>query len=128
MKEDSCLNERKPLMITADAFKILVNKYNCADKLFQKYFVYFLNVEWDTLVRDENAIPLSVDDNVIMQCLRNNWINWAVTNKSLETLNKEDYPNEIYFCGMSLYILYKASLVIGDNMVFAPAELASQFV
>ena len=39
------LNERKPLMITADAFKILINKYNCADALFQKYFLYFLNIE-----------------------------------------------------------------------------------
>lgn len=124
----SYLNERKPLMITADAFKILINKYNCADALFQKYFLYFLNVEWDVLVRDENNVPLSADDNTIMQCLRNNWINWAVTNKSLQELNNKDYPDEIYFCGASLNILYKANLVIGDDMIFSPAELASQLI
>lgn len=122
------LNERKPLMITADAFKILINKYNCADKLFQKYFLYFLNAEWDALVRDENGVPLSADDNAIMQCLRNNWINWAVTDKSLRELNNKDYPDEIYFCGASLNILYKANLVIGDDMIFSPAELASQLI
>lgn len=122
------LNERKPLMITADAFKILINKYNCADALFQKYFLYFLNVEWDALVRDENGVPLSADDNMIMQCLRNNWINWTVTDKSLQELNNEDYPDEIHFCGASLNILYKANLVIGDDMIFSPAELASQLV
>lgn len=124
----SYLNERKPLMITADAFKILINKYNCADKLFQKYFLYFLNIEWKALVRDENDIPLSADDNVVMQCLRNNWINWAVTDKSLRELNNKDYPDEIYFCGASLNILYEANLVIGDDMIFSPAELASQLV
>lgn len=124
----SYLNERKPLMITADAFKILINKYNCADKLFQKYFLYFLNIEWDVLVRDENNVPLSADDNIIMQCLRNNWINWTVTDKSLQELNNKDYPDEIYFCGASLNILYKANLVIGDDMIFSPAELASQFI
>lgn len=122
------LNERKPLMITADAFKILINKYNCADKLFQKYFLYFLNAEWDALVRDENGVSLSADDNAIMQCLRNNWINWTVTDKSLQELNNKDYPDEIYFCGASLNILYKANLVIGDDMIFSPAELASQLV
>lgn len=122
------LNERKPLMITADAFKILINKYNCADALFQKYFLYFLNAEWDALVRDENGVPLSADDNAIMQCLRNNWINWAVTDKSLRELNNKDYPDEIYFCGASLNILYKANLVIGDDMIFSPAELASQLI
>lgn len=124
----SYLNERKPLMITADAFKILINKYNCADRLFQKYFLYFLNIEWDALVRDENDIPLSADDNVVMQCLRNNWINWAVTDKSLRELNNKDYPDEIYFCGVSLNILYEANLVIGDDMIFSPAELASQLI
>lgn len=122
------LNERKPLMITADAFKILINKYNCADALFQKYFLYFLNVEWDALVRDENGVPLSADDNVIMRCLRDNWINWTVTKKSLQELNNKDYPDEIYFCGASLNILYKANLVIGDDMIFSPAELASQLI
>lgn len=122
------LNERKPLMITADAFKILINKYNCADALFQKYFLYFLNVEWDALVRDEDGVPLSADDNMIMQCLRNNWINWAVTDKSLRELNNKDYPDEIYFCGASLNILYEANLVIGDDMIFSPAELASQLI
>ena len=122
------LNERKPLMITADAFKILISKYNCADALFQKYFLYFLNAEWDALVRDENGVPLSADDNAIMQCLRNNWINWAVTDKSLRELNNKDYPDEIYFCGASLNILYKANLVIGDDMIFSPAELASQLI
>lgn len=124
----SYLNERRPLMITADAFKILINKYNCADKLFQKYFLYFLNIEWDALVRDEDNVPLSADDNMIMQCLRNNWINWTVTDKSLQELNNKDYPDEIYFCGASLNILYKANLVIGDDMIFSPAELASQLV
>ena len=122
------LNERKPLMITADAFKILINKYNCADALFQKYFLYFLNVEWDALVRDENGVPLSADDNVIMRCLRDNWINWTVTKKSLQELNNKDYPDEIYFCGASLNILYKANLVIGDDMIFSPAELASHLI
>ena len=122
------LNERKPLMITADGFKILINKYNCADALFQKYFLYFLNVEWDALVRDENGVPLSADDNMIMQCLRNNWINWAVTDKSLRELNNKDYPDEIYFCGASLNILYGANLVIGYDMIFSPAELASQLI
>lgn len=122
------LNERKPLMITADAFKILINKYNCADVLFQKYFLYFLNVEWDALVRDENGVPLSADDNVIMRCLRDNWINWTVTKKSLRELNNKDYPDEIYFCGASLRILYEANLVIGDDMIFSPAELASQLI
>jgi hypothetical protein len=115
-------------MITADAFKILINKYNCTDALFQKYFLYFLNAEWDALVRDENGVPLSADDNAIMQCLRNNWINWTVTDKSLQELNNKDYPDEIYFCGASLNILYKANLVIGDDMIFSPAELASQLV
>lgn len=124
----SYLNGRKPLMITADAFKILINKYNCADKLFQKYFLYFLDVEWDALVRDENDIPLSADDNMIMRCLRDNWINWAVTKKALQKLNNEDYPDEICFCGTSLNILYKANLVIGDDMIFSPAELASQLI
>lgn len=122
------LNERKPLMITADAFKILISKYNCADALFQKYFLYFLNAEWDVLMRDENGVPLSADDNMIMQCLRNNWIKWTVTDKSLQELNNEDYPDEMYFCGASLNILYKANLVIGDDMIFSPAELASQLV
>lgn len=122
------LNERKPLVITADAFKILISKYNCADALFQKYFLYFLNAEWDALIRDENGVPLFADDNAIMQCLRNNWINWAVTNKSLQELNNKDYPDEIYFCGASLNILYKANLVIGDDMIFSPAELASQLI
>lgn len=124
----SYLNERKPLMITADAFKILINKYNCADALFQKYFLYFLNVEWNALVRDENGVPLSADDNVIMRCLRDNWINWTVTKKSLQELNNKDYPDEIYFCGASLRILYEANLVIGDDMIFSPAELASQLI
>lgn len=124
----SYLNERKPLMITADAFKILINKYNCADALFQKYFLYFLNVEWDALVRDENGVPLSADNNVIMRCLRDNWINWTVTKKSLQELNNKDYPDEIYFCGASLRILYEANLVIGDDMIFSPAELASQLI
>lgn len=112
-------------MITADAFKILVTKYNCADKLFQKYFVYFLNIEWEALVRNEDNIPLLADDDAIMQCLRQNWGNWIVTNKSLEALNKKD---KIYFCGASLRILYKVNAVIGDNMIFSPAELASQLV
>ena len=124
----SYLNERKPLMITADAFKILINKYNCADALFQKYFLYFLNVEWNALVRDENGVPLSADDNVIMRCLRDNWINWTVTKKSLQELNNKDYPDEIYFCGASLTIVQEANLVIGDDMIFSPAELASQLI
>ena len=114
-------------MITADAFKALVKEHKCADKLFQKYFLYFLNSEWDSLVRDENGIPLSADNNIVMKCLRDNWINWAVTEKSLQELNNKDYPDEIYFCGASLNILYKANLVIGDDMIFSPAELASQF-
>ncbi len=122
------LNERKPLMITANAFETLIKKYKCADKLFQKYFLYFLDSEWDSLIRDENGVPLSVDDDIVMRCLRDNWINWAVTKKSLQELNDRDYPDEIYFCGASLDILYKANLVIGDDMIFSPAELASQLV
>ena len=122
------LNGREPLMITADAFKILINKYDCADKLFQKYFLYFLDVEWDALVRDEDKRLLSADDDIVMRCLRNNWTNWIVTDKSLQELNNQEYPDEIYFCGASLNILYKANLVIGDDMIFSPAELASQLI
>ena len=120
------VEKRKSIMITADAFKILATKYNCVDKLFEKYFVYFLDIGWNALVRDENDTPLSADDDVVMQCLRKNWANWTVTDKSLQALNNKDYPNEIYFCGASLQVLYKASLVISDNMIFSPAELASQ--
>ena len=119
------VERRKSIMITADAFKILATKYNCIDKLFEKYFVYFLNVEWEALVRNEDNIPLLADDDAIMQCLRKNWTNWTVTDQSLQTLNKKD---EIYFCGASLHILYKVSTVISDNMIFSPAELASQLV
>lgn len=119
------VEKRKSIMITADAFKILATKYNCVDKLFEKYFVYFLNVEWEALVRNEDNIPLLADDDAIMQCLRKNWTNWIVTDQSLQALNKKD---EIYFCGASLHILYKVSAVISDNMIFSPAELASQLV
>lgn len=124
----SYLNERKPLMITSKAFNILINEYDCSNKLFKKYFLYFLKPEWNILMRDENGILLSADNNRVMKCLRDNWINWTVTDKSLQELNNKDYPDEIYFCGDSLDILYKANLVIGDDMIFSPAELASQLV
>lgn len=115
-------------MITADAFRTLVKEYKCADKLFQKYFLYFLDSEWNFLVRDKNGVQLSADNDIVMRCLRNNWTNWTVTGRSLQELNDEVYPDEIYFCGASLNILYKANLVIGDDMIFSPAELASQLV
>lgn len=124
----SYLNERKPLMITSKAFNILINEYDCSNELFKKYFLYFLKPEWNILMRDENGILLSADNNRVMKCLRDNWINWTVTDKSLQELNNKDYPDEIYFCGDSLDILYKANLVIGDDMIFSPAELASQLV
>lgn len=124
----SYLNERKPLMITSKAFNILINEYDCSNELFKKYFLYFLKPEWNILMRDENGILLSADNNKVMKCLRDNWINWTVTDKSLQELNNKDYPDEIYFCGDSLDILYKANLVIGDDMIFSPAELASQLV
>ena len=124
----SYLNERKPLMITSKAFNILINEYDCSNELFKKYFLYFLKPEWNILMRDENGILLSADNNKVMRCLRDNWINWTVTEKSLQELNNKDYPDEIYFCGDSLDILYKANLVIGDDMIFSPAELASQLV
>lgn len=124
----SYLNERKPLMITSKAFNILINEYDCSNELFKKYFLYFLKPEWNILMRDENGILLSADNNRVMKCLRDNWINWTVTDKSLQELNNKDYPDEIYFCGDSLDILYKANLVIGNDMIFSPAELASQLV
>lgn len=124
----SYLNEKKPLMITSKAFNILINEYDCSNELFKKYFLYFLKPEWNILMRDENGILLSADNNRVMKCLRDNWINWTVTDKSLQELNNKDYPDEIYFCGDSLDILYKANLVIGDDMIFSPAELASQLV
>ena len=115
-------------MITSKAFNILINEYDCSNELFKKYFLYFLKPEWNILMRDENGILLSADNNRVMKCLRDNWINWTVTDKSLQELNNKDYPDEIYFCGDSLDILYKANLVIGDDMIFSPAELASQLV
>lgn len=124
----SYLNGKKPLMITSKAFNILINEYDCSNELFKKYFLYFLKPEWNILMRDENGILLSADNNRVMKCLRDNWINWTVTDKSLQELNNKDYPDEIYFCGDSLDILYKANLVIGDDMIFSPAELASQLV
>lgn len=124
----SYLNEKKPLMITSKAFNILINEYDCSNELFKKYFLYFLKPEWNILMRDENGILLSADNNRVMKCLRDNWINWTVTDKSLQELNNKDYLDEIYFCGDSLDILYKANLVIGDDMIFSPAELASQLV
>lgn len=91
------------------------------EKLFEKYFVYFTSNDWAGI--SDNVI---VDTSRRAKILRKYWWGWSVTEKTLQELNAFVYPDEIYFCGYYLNDLYKANLVIGDDMIFSPAELASQ--
>ncbi len=118
------LKGRKPILITAAAFKDLAYGQHgdaIIEKLFEKYFVYFTTNDWAGI--SDNII---VDTSRRAKILRKYWWGWSVTEKTLQELNAFVYPDEIYFCGYYLNDLYKANLVIGDDMIFSPAELAGQ--
>lgn len=112
------LNGRKPLLITAEAFKkISHNNPSDIKHFFDTYFLYFHTNEWNKICGVE------IGDTQYSIILRTYWHNWTVTDKSLKDLNNEDYPDEIYFCGTTLDSLYKANKIIGDDMILCPTEL-----
>lgn len=92
-----------------------------AEKLFKNYFVYFTLKDWK-----EIANNIAVDSSRRAKILRQFWWSWSVTEKTLQELNSFVYPDEICYCGYYLEDLYNANLIIGDDMIFSPAELASQ--
>lgn len=117
------LRGRKPILITAMAFKdLMYSEYDndIAEKLFKEYFVYFTLKDWK-----EIANNTAVDSSGRAKILRQFWWSWSVTEKTLQELNAFVYPDEIYYCGYYLEDLYNANLIIGDDMIFSPAELAN---
>lgn len=105
----------------------MIKGYKCdTEKLFKKYFLYFFDSEWYNITHKEEGILKTIREDVVSQILRQHWWDWTVLNhNSLEKMD-EKYPDEVYFCGASLGVLYKANQIIGDDMIFSPKELAEQ--
>ena len=111
---------KKPIVITAEAFKILCRTCHI-DKLFNKYFVYFLSDDWELLTGDR--VPISESGYSTM--LYKYWWNWTVKEfTSLRQLSSK--IEELSFCGASLRDLYYANQSISDDMIFTPEELVNQ--
>lgn len=111
---------KKPIVITAEAFKTLCRTCNIS-KLFDKYFVYFLGDDWGLLTSEQ----LPISESGYSTILYKYWWNWTVKEfTSLKQLSGQ--VEELYFCGSSLKDLYWANHFISDDMVFTPEELVSQ--
>ena len=111
---------KKPIVITAEAFKILCRTCNIS-KLFNKYFVYFLYDDWKLLTDEQ----LPISESGYSTILYKYWWNWTVEDfANLRQLSEK--MEELSFCGSSLKELYRANHFISDDMIFTPEELVSQ--
>lgn len=90
-------------------------------KLFDKYFVYFLDDDWGLLTSEQ----LPISESGYSTILYKYWWNWTVKEfTSLKQLSEQ--VEELSFCGSSLKDLYWANHFISDDMIFTPEELVSQ--
>lgn len=121
-KEQKFLAEKKqkPILMDAEAFKELVAALSPGESLepfFEQYYLYLFDD-----VDDREWLTQPIYTQTYLSILRDTWRHWQLTDSTLEQLNRI-YPDEIYYCGNTLFQLNEANKIIGDDMIMTPQEL-----